>query len=75
MEVMGDCPNFDTYADGKEFCHDHTNTVHWWKIDGGKLRCDGNLHKCKSEKYRWMAGLTEKEKERYVRLNVIQVSE
>ena len=50
------CPNYDTLCDGREFCHDERFVIDWSKVESGKLRCRGNLHNCKREKYRWLAG-------------------
>lgn len=58
-----DCEFYDSYADGREFCHDHWNK--WWKTEDGKLVCKGNPHTCLKMKHHYIASLSDKEKEKF----------
>ena len=59
-----ECPNYDTYSDGREFCHDHFNI--WWKHTNGELICKGNLHNCDKMKRKFLASLSDKERQRFI---------
>ncbi len=64
------CPQYDTYSDGKEFCHDeHTagwnEFVQWATTENGKIKCCGNRHMCGKLRLKWLASLSDKERERY----------
>lgn len=50
------CENYDTYADGIEFCHDEVGPrVYWAQVVDGKLVCRGNRHTCNKMRLRWLA--------------------
>jgi hypothetical protein len=46
-----DCPNYDSFKNGKEYCHNESfagwkGSVFWSKTDeNDKLICKGNLHR------------------------------
>ena len=55
-----DCPNYDAYHDGKEFCHDEGQIglgtwVKWNQIKDEKLVCKGNRHNCQKLYRSWLA--------------------
>ena len=66
-----DCEHYDTFSDGKEFCHEEAGWstpehCRWyWKTVDDKLVCKGNRHNCYKMKMKWYASLTEKEKAKY----------
>jgi hypothetical protein len=57
-----DCPNYDTYSSGEEFCHQESGKkdgwrewIMWDKKTNKKLSCKGNRHNCKKLYYAWLA--------------------
>ena len=57
------CPNYDSYSNGMQFCHCETSDwVRWAKTKDGNLLCKGNRHNCYKNKLKWIASLSEKEK-------------
>lgn len=63
-----ECINYDTTSKGKEFCHDEGQSgwgefVKWAKIDNKEnLICKGNRHNCNKERLKWLASLSENNK-------------
>lgn len=66
-----ECPNYDRYykeTDGKEFCHDEgqagwSEWINWSQTDeNGNLKCKGNRHNCFKMRQKWLASLSEKER-------------
>jgi hypothetical protein len=67
-----DCPNYDNYYDGTEFCHDEQSSgwneyIQWKQKDkDGKLICKGNRHNCNKLRLKWLASLSEEERKKYL---------
>jgi len=65
------CIQYDTRKDGTEWCHDDGymgEYVKWDKNDNnGKLSCKGNRHNCMKLKLKWLASLSEKVKDKYLK--------
>ena len=66
-----ECENFEERSGGIEWCHDEGQQgwrewIKWAKSENGELRCKGNRHNCYKEKLKWIASLSDKEKERYL---------
>jgi len=63
-----DCINYDTTLEGKEFCHDEGQVgwiewIKWSQTDeNGNLKCKGNRHNCLKMRQKWLASLSENEK-------------
>ena len=66
-----DCLNYDVRQNGTEFCHDEVNFgfseyIKWAQTDEhGKLKCKGNRHNCFKMKQKWLASLSETERNKY----------
>jgi hypothetical protein len=65
-----DCENYEGDNSRGEWCHDEGQTgwgefISWWKTKNGELTCKGNRHSCYKQKLKWLASLSEKEKEKY----------
>jgi len=65
------CEQYDIRDGGTEWCHDERQSgwseyINWDKKEHGKLTCKGNRHNCYKQKLKWMASLSEKEREKYL---------
>jgi hypothetical protein len=66
-----DCKQYDKRNVGGEWCHDEGNSnwnefVKWaQKDENGKLKCKGNRHNCFKLRQKWLASLSEDEKNKY----------
>lgn len=66
-----DCYNYEERDGGVEWCHDEGHIgwgefVKWWKTKDGELTCKGNRHNCYKQRLKWLASLSEKEREKYL---------
>jgi hypothetical protein len=65
-----ECVNYDK-INNKEFCHDEGQSgwnqfIKWGQTDDiGNLKCKGNRHNCNKLYFKWLASLSEKQKEKY----------
>jgi hypothetical protein len=65
------CKQYDKREDGREWCHDEGNSnwdefIKWAKNKDGILPCKGNRHICYKLKLKWLASLSDEEKEKYL---------
>lgn len=66
-----DCKSYEQRENGTEWCHNE-NMVGWWgenikwsqTDENGKLKCKGNRHNCFKLKLKWLASLSEEEKQK-----------
>ena len=62
------CKQYDVRNDGREWCHDEGNSnwdefIKWSQTDeNGNLKCKGNRHNCLKMRQKWLASLSEKER-------------
>ena len=63
------CPNYDK-IDEREFCHDEHQVkckcINCVRVIDNKLECKGNLHNSSKIFYRWLASLSQEEKQKYL---------
>jgi len=65
-----ECENYEDRTDETEWCHDEGQVgwgefIKWSQTDeNGKLKCKGNRHNCFKLKLKWLASLSEEEKQK-----------
>ena len=67
QNTVGDlCDHYDIHTNGFEFCHCPTPKIYWWTTTDGKLDCEGNPHNCLKVKRKFLASLSDNEREKII---------
>lgn len=68
-----ECTQYDKRISGDEWCHNEGNSnwnefIEWAQNNkDGKLKCKGNRHNCMKLRQKWLASLSNDEKEKHLK--------